>query len=335
MWTVHAKRYCGRMSQDDELEQSLARANQALLELAGEDVDAIEVKSVRAEEAPFLAKIVSKLSPMVGNLMEQRIVELLDESALHGYGWHRQDPGFPDAILKTDAGDSTNTGFEIKAWYVLSTEITGRFKESQNILAGRRVNVAIVAWCMSHLIYGKPKILGVLTVPGTELAASRDKHYHQPPENLTIEPQDTTARTANLQQSNVNGFKLQEADSDPAVLQAVRADYARRRRKPDPHTAESQADALELQNKLVYRLDTNFAKIDRVGNADVEKFKRQILAERYLGKSFAEWIKVFVDLNGKDDARHLQAEQTIVELYGDMLSQEPRTELALDSEDDQ
>ena len=53
---------------------------------------------------------------------------------------------------------------------MLSTEITGRFKESQNLLAGKNVNVAIVAWCMSHMIYGKPKILGVLTVSGSELA---------------------------------------------------------------------------------------------------------------------------------------------------------------------
>ncbi|MFC7941631.1 hypothetical protein ACFUPZ_00070 [Microbacterium oxydans] len=322
------------MPTNDELLESLERANQALLDLAGEDVDAIEVKSVVTEEAPFLAKIVSKLSPMVGNLMEQRIVELLDKTSLDGYGWHRQDPGFPDAILRTEDGVSTDTGFEIKAWYVLSTEITGRFKESQNLLAGKNVNVAIVAWCMSHLIYGKPKILGVLTVSGAELAASRDNHYHKPPGYLIVEPQDTSARTANLQQSNVNGFKLQESDTNAAVLRAVREDYSKRfGTQPDPHTPTAQAEAVDLMNKLVYRLDTNFAKIDRVGNADVEAFKKKILAERYLGKSFAQWIKVFADLNGKDEPKRLVAEATIVQLYADMLKQEPKTELALDSVD--
>ncbi|MBM4607291.1 hypothetical protein GS575_33225 [Rhodococcus hoagii] len=70
-----------------------ARAAHQLMELAGDDVDAIDVKSVRTEEAPFLAKIVSKLSPMVGNLMEQRIVEVLDQGSPDGLSWHRQDSG--------------------------------------------------------------------------------------------------------------------------------------------------------------------------------------------------------------------------------------------------
>lgn len=309
-------------------------ANEALLGLAGEDVDAIEVKSVATEEAPFLAKIVSKLSPMVGNLMEQRIVELLDSTATGGLSWHRQDPGFPDAILRDENGDSTNYGYEIKAWYVLSTEITGRFKESQNLLSNKGVNVAIVAWCMSHLIYGKPKILGVLTVSGSELAASRDNHYHNPPEYLIVEPQDTSARTANLQQSNVNGFKLQEADSDPQLVAEYRDYYKRMAGKSeDPHTPAAQAEALDLMNKLVYRLDTNFAKIDRVGNDDVETFKRKILGESYLGKTFAQWIRLFADLNGTNNAKRLAAEKTIVALYDDMLTSEPQTELAVDIED--
>lgn len=324
------------MPSNEDLERSLELANDALLNLAGEDVDAIEVKSVVTEEAPFLAKIVSKLSPMVGNLMEQRIVELLDQTALDGYGWHRQDPGFPDAILRTEDGLTTDTGFEIKAWYVLSTEITGRFKESQNLLAGKNVNVAVVAWCMSHLIYGKPKILGVLTVSGSELAASRDNHYHNPPEYLIVEPQDTSGRTANLQQSNVNGFKLQESDSNPQLVEEYREYFKRAgRQAEDPHTSATQAEALDLMNKLVYRLDTNFAKIDRVGNPDVETFKKKILAEQYLGKSFSQWIKVFADLNGTNEAKRLVAEKTIVNLYADMLKAEPQTELAVDIEDAQ
>lgn len=315
---------------NEDLAQSLELANHALLELAGEDVDAIEVKSVRTEEAPFLAKIVSKLSPMVGNLMEQRIVELLDQTSIPGYSWHRQDPGFPDAILRTADGANTDTGFEIKAWYVLSTEITGRFKESQNLLAGKNVNVAIVAWCMSHMIYGKPKILGVLTVSGSELAASRDSHYHQPPDYLIIEPNNTSARTANLQQSNVNGFKLQESDCDPDVLAEVREEYRYKQKHVNPHSPEAQAEAVALQNRLVYRLDTNFAKIDRVGNDDVEVFKRELLASTYLGKSFAQWITLFKKLNGENSIQRAAAERMIVDLYADMLTAEPQTELALD-----
>ncbi|WP_155845524.1 hypothetical protein [Arthrobacter sp. 162MFSha1.1] len=323
------------MTSNYVLLKALERANDSLLGLVGEDVDAIEVKSVRTEEAPFLAKIVSKLSPMVGNLMEQRIVDLLDLSAPRGFSWHRQDPGFPDAILADDRlNELTNTGYEIKAWYVLSTEITGRFRESQHLLAEKNINVAVVAWCMSHLIYGKPKILGVLTVSGRELAESRDLHYHQPPDYLIIEPQDTSARTANLRQSNVNGYKLQEADSDPMLLRRARARYSGARYASDPHSPESQAEAADLMNELQYRLDTNFAKIDRVGHPDVEEFKQQVLGSEYLGRTFNHWKNIFRDLNSTtNDMARSHAERLIVDLYGQMVRAEPQTEILVESED--
>lgn len=311
---------------------AIERANKSLENLAGNDVDAIEVKSVETKEAPFLAKIVSKLSPMVGNLMEQHIVELLDQDVPEGHSWMRQDPGFPDAILVDDQVKAlTSTGYEIKAWYVLSTEITGRFKESQNLLEGKNINVAVVAWCMSNMIFGKPKILGVLTVSGKELAKSRDAHYHQPPEYLTIEPQDTTARTANLQQSNVNGYKLQVAESDADVLKVEREKYAKQGAKLEPQTPAGQAESSRLMAALEYRLDTNFAKIDRVGNPDVEAFKKKIMASKYLGKSFAQWKTVFKNLEAKDEAKRLAAEEVIVSLYGQMLTEEPQTEIVVES----
>lgn len=311
--------------------QELERANKLLADLAGEDVDAIDVKSVESREAPFLAKIVSKLSPMVGNLMEQRVVSVLDENAAHGYSWVRQDPGFPDAILVDPSGSVTTTGYEIKAWYVLSTEITGRFRESQNLLADKNINVVIIAWCMSHLVFGKPKIIGVFTASGKELAASRDSHYHNPPEYLIVEPNNTTARTANLQQSNVNGYKLQVDSSDASLVAQVRTEYRKNPFKGDPHAAEAQADATELMNRLTYRLDTNFAKIDRVGNSKVESFKERIMRERYVGRTIAQWKTVFVDLNGTDAAKRKRAEGIILSVYDAMLKEEPKTEIVIES----
>lgn len=305
----------------------LKRANQLLSSLAGENVDAIDVKSVESREAPFLAKIVSKLSPMVGNLMEQRVVSVLDENAAHGYSWVRQDPGFPDAVLVDRHGAVTTAGYEIKAWYVLSTEITGRFRESQNLLAGKDVNVVIIAWCMSHLVFGKPKILGVFTSPGLDLAASRDKHYHKPPEYLIIEPGNTTARTANLQQSNVNGYKLQVDASHKKAVEDARLHYLLNPFTGNPHSPEAQSEAVDLMSRLTYRLDTNFAKIDRVGNSGVENFKNQIMRERYLGRTIAQWKTVFSDLNGQDVLKRKRAEAIILSVYDQMLRQEPRTEI--------
>lgn len=320
------------MPTDADNLNELERAAKVLVSLSGEDVDAIDIKSVDIDEAPFLAKIVSKLSPMVGNLMEQRVVSALDRDASEGFSWHRQDPGFPDAILEHDSGLETNTGYEIKAWYVLSTEITGRFKESLNLLAAKNINVVIIAWCMSHLIFGKPKIIGVLTVSGKELAESRDSHYHNPPEYLVEEPQDTRGRTANLQQSNVNGHKLQADESDPTLLEAARSRFAGRNHPP-PHLPSEQRVVSELRRDLVYRLETNFAKIDRVANKDVERFKREILTSTYLGRTIAQWKALFVHLNGKDDAKRRAAENVIRALYGSMLIEEPKTAVAAESKD--
>jgi hypothetical protein len=84
-------------------------------------------------EAVNLSKIISKLSPLVGNLIEFRMVEFLNEIAeLKKIGiWKRQDPGFPDTIF--DSKIAPAPGFEIKAWFPLATEITARFKDSQII----------------------------------------------------------------------------------------------------------------------------------------------------------------------------------------------------------
>ena len=44
-------------------------------------------------------------------------------------------------------------------------------------------------------------------------------HYHKPPDYLVFEPEDTSERTANLQQTNTNGYKLQQ---DKCSLSAAR-----------------------------------------------------------------------------------------------------------------
>ena len=65
------KMYTWVMTIENTTKNELERATNLLHDLAGEDIDAIDIKSVEADEAPFLARVVSKLSPIVGNLMEQ------------------------------------------------------------------------------------------------------------------------------------------------------------------------------------------------------------------------------------------------------------------------
>jgi hypothetical protein len=156
------------------------------------------VKPADMDEAVSMAKlykIVSKVSPLVGNLIEHDTIDFLNQfEDYHEYGqWVRQDPGFPDVILQ--GGIQPTPGFEIKAWYPFSTEITGRFKDSQNHFDYDQTYVILLAWLPEYLIYGKPLLLDILITSGRSVAESRDNHYHNPPDYLVIEPEDTTART--------------------------------------------------------------------------------------------------------------------------------------------
>jgi hypothetical protein len=50
--------------------------------------------------AVHLSKIVSKLSPIIGNMLEYGVVSFLNEKNARSNGkWVRQDPGFPDTIF--------------------------------------------------------------------------------------------------------------------------------------------------------------------------------------------------------------------------------------------
>ncbi|MGH2413701.1 MAG: hypothetical protein ACRDEA_08425 [Microcystaceae cyanobacterium] len=108
-------------------------ASQYLGSLSDHIFDLVDVsKPATLDSAVNLAKVISKLSPLLGNLIEFNTVEFLnqkDEFSAFGK-WHRQDPGFPDTVFKGLV--QPTPGLEIKAWFPLATEITARFKDSQN-----------------------------------------------------------------------------------------------------------------------------------------------------------------------------------------------------------
>lgn len=273
----------------------LKRAEGLLKSLVGSTIDTITINSLDTADAPFLALVISKLSPIIGNLLERSIIELLTHKEADGMRWVRQDPGFPDALLVNSDGSSTNSGYEVKAWYTLSTELTGRFRESVNLLQPRDVRVVIVAWHMSHIVYGTPHVVGVLTVNGESVARKRDEHYHRPPDYLCVEPQDTTARTRNLQQTNVAGYKWQAPPEQ--VAQAAQFVAKHSGRGKPPHTAAAQALAVELMGRYAYRLDTNFAKIDRIDHPEIEAFKLRMLKLRARDRTLLEWARLLRALN--------------------------------------
>jgi hypothetical protein len=274
----------------------IKQASAHLHTLPGHIFDVLTVaKPVSPEAALNLAKVVSKLSPLVGNMIEFNTCEFLNEQEeFKPLGkWRRQDPGFPDVVF--DGTVKPTPGFEVKAWFPLATEITARFKDSQNHFLDDRTYVAMIAWLPEFVIFGRPKIIGVVIASGDSVAKARDKHYHNPPNYLVREPEETSNRTRNLQQTNTNGYKWQaheNAATERKRLEEI--DALIRSWGKDGKTYSASADYQEKLKTLMgkfgnYRLDTNFAKMDRIGHDGIEAFATKVYRTDYHGMSIGDW----------------------------------------------
>lgn len=271
-----------------EYKRVLATASKFLASFAGHVSDVVEVaRPSDIDYAIHLSKIISKLSPMLGNIIEYRVVAQLNRKAGWPKGkWKRQDPGFPDTIFSGDV--KPTPGIEIKTWFPLATEITARFKDSITHFKEEQTNVALIAWIPEYVIFGKPKLIDVWVDSALSVAIARDTHYHNPPDYLVFEPEDTSARTGNLQQTNTNGYKFQGTPKQFAEAEKIVAGWG-----PDgktfSHALEYQSQLTSLLGKFKYRLDTNFAKLDRIKHKSLEEFKSRVIAMNYLGYSVRQW----------------------------------------------
>jgi hypothetical protein len=281
---------------DRSTEEVIRLASAHLTKLRGECIDVIEIAKPRSAAAMAnLAKVVSKLSPILGNLIEFNTVEFLNLNPAFAKGkWRRQDPGFPDAIFDSDITPAP--GFEIKAWFPLATEITARFKDSQRVFAANQTYVVLIAWLPEFIIFGKPKILDMCIVSGDSVARARDSHYHRPPDYIVVEPYDTSARTANLQQTNTSGYKFQGNQEEFAEAEKFVADWGEDGRNHS-HSAEYQRKIRALQSKYEYRLDTNFAKADRIRHPAIEAFKARVERTVVLNKPVSDWARLITSEN--------------------------------------
>lgn len=288
-------------------QQIIKRAAAYLLDLPGHTFDVLSLtKPVSPEAAVNLAKVISKLSPLLGNLIEFNIVELLnDKEEFKEFGrWFRQDPGFPDAIFV--GGVDPVPGFEIKAWFPLATEMTARFKDSQNHFAADNTSVIVLAWLPENLIFGKPKILDVCVVSGLSVAKARDDHYHNPPDYLVLEPEDTSTRTRNLKQTNTSGYKWQGSRIELQEAEKLVATWGDEGRIYKP-TVAYQVQLRELTSRFNYRLDTNFAKIDRIVHGDLEDFKERVLRTAVSELTVRAWSRLFSLKNDQELKAKLEA----------------------------
>ncbi|MEB3309593.1 MAG: hypothetical protein VKJ02_05125 [Snowella sp.] len=274
-------------------------ATQYIATLSGHSFDLLDIsKPISPNAAVNLAKVISKLSPLLGNLIEFNTVEFLNQKEVFKpFGeWKRQDPGFPDTIF--DGKIRPTPGLEIKAWFPLATEITARFKDSQNHFQSDQTYVALLAWLPEAVIYGKPQILDVCVVSASSVAKARDDHYHNPPDYLVLEPEDTTQRTANLQQTNTNGHKFQGTDEDLLEAKEIVKSWGDGGIIYRP-TQDYQKLLRELTTRFKYRLDTNFAKLDRIKHSEIEEFKERVYKTEFSGMKVGQWNKLLASNQDK------------------------------------
>ncbi|MEW5827755.1 MAG: hypothetical protein AB1846_02610 [Chloroflexota bacterium] len=274
-----------------DIYEILLIANDKIHELKDRNIDVVDVaKPPDFEYAHHLSLVVSKLSPLIGNMIEFAIVSELNRNDWSRYNgkWDRQDPGFPDTIFRWDK--AIKPGIEVKTWFPFATEITARFRDSQLHFANDQTHVAIVAWMPEHLIYGRPRIMDIFIDTAKSLAVARDTHYHNPPDYLVFEPENTTGRTSNLQQTNTNGYKFQGSERDLKKAEAEVASWGRNAKRYSVSPAY-QRKLKSLLGRHSYRLDTNFAKMDRIEHPGLEEFKTRVLQSEFYGATVEEWGK--------------------------------------------
>jgi len=268
----------------------LELATTVILRLKGRSLDILTVKKPQdMPSAIGLSKVISKLSPIIGNTLESALVQELNTYKVWPDGciWIRQDPDFPDILLSGTL--PPRPGMEVKAWFPLATEITARFRDSQSLLREYNTKVVIVCWLPEFVIAGKPKIIDILVADAIDFAKARDTHYHNPPNYLVVEPEDTSLRTRNLQQKNCNGLRFQGTTNQLLDAQAIVSSWGV---EGKIYRTELSYQLLlrELTSRFPYRLDTNFAKIDRIALESLEAFKQKVLHTVYFDRTIQAWI---------------------------------------------
>ena len=78
--------------------------------------------------------------------------------------WIRQDPGFPDALFKSNT-ISPNPGIEIKAWFPFATEITARFKDSITIFSQDNIDIEYYGAAEPPVRCGESHLSGLTEPP--------------------------------------------------------------------------------------------------------------------------------------------------------------------------
>ena len=160
--------------------------------------------------------------------------------------------------------------------------------------------------CLNNLFSANHISLMSASFLASRLRKQETKHYHNPPDYLVLEPEDTSARTRNLQQTNTNGYKFQGTPEQLVEAQEMVEGWGLG--SSDYQTAaEYQALLRELQGTFPYRLDTNFAKMDRIVHGEIEEFKQRVLNLHLLGHTIGQWNRLLYGRSANQRRRAVES----------------------------
>jgi hypothetical protein len=125
-------------------------------------------------------------------------------------------------------------------------------------------------------------------------------------------------RTANLQQTNTSGYKFQGSSQELLEAQIIVNSWGSEGKIYNP-TREYQLLLRELLICYKYRLDTNFAKMDRIAHQGIEQFKQRVYNIEVSGMKVGQWNRLLSSRNEDNIRKYLQdyleiTEETIDEL---------------------
>jgi len=243
---------------------------------------------------------LAKFSSVLSNLLEVHVVDQLNEynrinNVWPGYRWISQDPYFPDCILVPLEGHDPSTdthgvmGIEVKIWYPMATELTGRLNESQATVGLGNSVLLIGAWIPNFIIWGQIETLAVGIFDILDVIRTRDNRWFYPPAALITEPRDTSERTSNLQQTNVSFWEIQsgrELASNIVELWPT-MEYS---------TEEEMQDRIhDLLNhpNIDYRPENqNRNKIQRIGHSGIREWQLEISQIEICARQLREWFRL-------------------------------------------
>jgi len=117
-------------------------------------------------------------------------------------------------------------------------------------------------------------------------------HYLNDLSGHTVDVLDVSKPvTANAAVNLANGYKFQGSTTEFLEAQKIVESWGTEGKNYQP-TREYQILLRELLTRYKYRLDTNFAKMDRIRHPGIEEFKKRVYNTEVSGMTVVQWNKL-------------------------------------------